>query len=111
MSSSVRSFSRRAACRNQISPSGKIVGPGNAEETPLWVMGVWEHIAGRGIAIFSRRRTPPGMGEREDMGAEKLDSVTHVRGPAPLQITYRASSGQEITSTLEPGKTFETMTK
>ncbi len=37
--------------------------------------------------------------------------VTHVRGPAPLQITLRPSSGQEVTSTLEPGQTFETTIK
>src|SRR3970282_2265651 len=35
-------FGRGGRIPHQISPSGRIVGEGNAAETPLWVMALWD---------------------------------------------------------------------
>jgi glycogen debranching enzyme len=86
---------------HQISPSGRIVGQGNAQETPQWVMAVWDAYRWTGDRGFLAKTYPtvlkgmfdytlgkidadgdnypsgPGMVERNDMGAEKLDSAAY----------------------------------
>lgn len=95
-------FQQEGRVPHQISPSGKIVGPGNAEETPLWVIGVWDAYrwtgdrdflaaaypaAVKGLFDYTLGKTDPdgdgypagpGMVERDDMGAEKLDSAAYL---------------------------------
>jgi hypothetical protein len=94
-------FGRGGRIPHQISPSGRIVGEGNAEETPLWVMALWDSYRWTGDRDFLAEVYPravegmfdrtlgtidfdkdgypagPGMVEREDMGAEKLDSAAY----------------------------------
>lgn len=86
---------------HQRSPSGAIVVPGNAAETPLWVMALWDAYRWTGDRAFLEAVYPaavhglldytlgsldsdgdgypsgPGLIEREDMGAEKLDSAAY----------------------------------
>ena len=87
---------------HQISPSGKIASPGNASETPLWVMGLWEAYrwtgdrdllieaypaAIKGLFDYTLGKidpdgdgypSGPGIVERDDMGTEKLDSTAYL---------------------------------
>lgn len=86
---------------HQISPSGRIVGPGNAQETPQWVMGAWDYYCWTGDREFLASVYPtalkglfdytltridrdgdnfpsgPGMVEVEGMGDEKLDAAAY----------------------------------
>lgn len=86
---------------HQISPSGKIVGAGNAQETPLWVMSVWDAYCWTGDRAFLQEVYPavlqgmfayvlgaidpdgdgypsgPGIIEVNGMGEEKLDSAAY----------------------------------
>lgn len=86
---------------HQRSPSGAIVAQGNAAETPLWVIALWEAYRWTGdreyldmvypaavhglldytLGTLDRDRdgypSGPGLIEREDMGAEKLDSAAY----------------------------------
>jgi hypothetical protein len=94
-------FGRGGRIPHQISPSGRIVGEGNAAETPLWVMALWDSYRWTGDRDFLAEVYPrvvegmfdrtlgtldfdkdgypagPGMVERDDMGAEKLDSAAY----------------------------------
>jgi glycogen debranching enzyme len=86
---------------HQISPSGRVAFPGNAQETPLWVMSIWDAYRWTGDRAFLSEMVPgalrgmfdyvlgeldadgdgypsgPGMVEAEGMGAEKLDSAVY----------------------------------
>ncbi len=86
---------------HQISPSGRVAFAGNAEETPLWVIGVRDAYRWTGDIAFLRELYPgarrgmleyvlgtidpdgdgypdgPGMVEVDGMGAEKLDSAAY----------------------------------
>jgi len=86
---------------HQRSPSGEIVVNGNTAETPLWVMALWDTYRWTGDRAFLEAVYPaavhglldytlgsldpdgngypsgPGLVEREDMGAEKLDSAAY----------------------------------
>ena len=86
---------------HQLSPSGALVGQGSAAETSLWVSSVWDAYRWTGDREFLARLyqpaiqglfgytlgeidrdgdgypSGPGMVEREDMGAEKLDSAAY----------------------------------
>jgi len=86
---------------HQISPTGAIVVPGNAAETPLWVSAVWDAYRWTGDRGFLASVYPaavqgllehtfgdldrdgdgyphgPGMVEREDMGARRLDVAAY----------------------------------
>jgi glycogen debranching enzyme len=86
---------------HQISPSGKVAFPGNAQETPLWVMSVWdayrwtgsrailedcfpgavqglfEYVLGVIDADGDGYPSGPGMVEAQGMGEEKLDSAAY----------------------------------
>jgi glycogen debranching enzyme len=87
---------------HQISPSGRIAFPGHASVTPLWVLGLWDVYRWRGDRDLLAAAYPvavkglfeytldkidsdgdgypsgPGIVERNDMGAEKLDSVAYL---------------------------------
>ena len=91
----------RGRVPHQISPSGRVAFAGNAEETQLWVMGVWDAYRWTGDKDFLRALYPgaklglleyvlgtidpdgdgypdgPGMVEVEGMGPEKLDSAAY----------------------------------
>jgi glycogen debranching enzyme len=86
---------------HQISPSGRIVWPGNAQETPQWVMSAWDYyrwtgdrdfLAGvyptalKGLLDYTLTKidrdrdnfpSGPGIVEVEGMGDEKLDSAAY----------------------------------
>lgn len=86
---------------HQISPSGKVAFAGNAQETPQWVMSIWDAYRWTGDREFLARLYPgalqgmfgyvlgaidpdgdgypsgPGMVEVEGMGAEKLDTAAY----------------------------------
>jgi hypothetical protein len=86
---------------HQISPSGRLVFPGNAQETPLWITGIWEAYRWTGDRAFLAEMFPaawlamfetvlgandpdgdgypsgPGMVEVEGMGEETLDSAAY----------------------------------
>lgn len=86
---------------HQVSPSGRIVGPGNAQETPQWVMSAWDYYrwtgdrdflasvyptALKGLLDYTLTRidrdgdnfpSGPGIVEVEGMGDEKLDSAAY----------------------------------
>lgn len=86
---------------HQISPSGQVAFAGNAEETPLWVLGAWDAFRWNGDRQFLAEMFPgawkgmfeyvlgtidpdgdgypsgPGMVEVEGMGPEKLDSAAY----------------------------------
>lgn len=86
---------------HQLSPSGKTAFPGNAQETPLWVMSVWDAYRWTGDRNFLAEMYPgavkgmfeyvlgtidpdgdgypsgPGMVEVSGMGEEKLDSAAY----------------------------------
>jgi glycogen debranching enzyme len=93
--------SERGHVPHQLSPSGAQVGSGNAAETPLWVASVWDAYRWTGDRDFLARLyrpviqslfgytlgeidpdgdsypSGPGVVEKEDMGAEKLDSAVY----------------------------------
>lgn len=95
-------FAQNASVPHQVSPAGHVIFPGNAEETPLWVTGVWEAYRWTGDRAFLAELYPaaytglfehclaaidpdgdgypsgPGMVEAEGMGAEKLDSAVYL---------------------------------
>lgn len=86
---------------HQISPSGKVAFQGNTQETPQWVMSIWDAFRWTGDRDFLVRMfdgvwkgmfeyvlgtidsdgdgypSGPGMVEVEGMGAEKLDSAAY----------------------------------
>jgi glycogen debranching enzyme len=86
---------------HQISPSGKAAFAGNAQETPQWVISIWDVFRYTGDRNFLARLYPgalkgmydyvldvidpdgdgypsgPGIVEVTDMGAEKLDSAAY----------------------------------
>ncbi len=86
---------------HQISPSGKTAFPGNAQETPLWILSVWDAYRWTGDRAFLAEMYPgalrgmfdyvlgaidadgdgypsgPGMVEMSGMGEEKLDSAAY----------------------------------
>lgn len=91
----------RGRVPHQISPSGRVAFAGNAQETPLWVMSVWDACRWTGDRAFLEEMYPhalrgmfdyvlgtidadgdgypsgPGMVEMEGMGEEKLDSAVY----------------------------------
>lgn len=94
-------FHQEGRIPHQISPSGKIAFPGNATATPLWILGLWDAyrwtgdrdllaaaypVATQGLFDYTLGKidpdgdgypSGPGMVERDDMGAEKLDSAAY----------------------------------
>lgn len=94
-------FDAQGSVPHQRSPSGAIVGQGNAAETPLWVMALWDSYRWTGDGVFLEKVYPaavqglldytlgcldrdgdgypigPGLVEKEDMGAKKLDSAAY----------------------------------
>lgn len=94
-------FHQQGCISHQISPSGRIAFPGNATATPLWILGLWDAyrwigdldllaaaypIAVKGLFDYTLGKidpdgdgypSGPGMVERDDMGAEKLDSAAY----------------------------------
>lgn len=86
---------------HQISPSGRVAFQGNAQETPQWVMCIWDAFRWTGSRAFLAEHYPgavkgifdyvlgeldpdgdgypssPGMVEAEGMGPEKLDSAAY----------------------------------
>ncbi len=86
---------------HQRSPSGAITATGNAVETPLWVMSLWDSYRWTGNRAFLQAVYPaavrgllahtlgdldhdrdgypsgPGMIERDDMAAKKLDTAAY----------------------------------
>ena len=94
-------FDSQGSVPHQRSPSGSIVGLGNAAETPLWVMALWDAYRWTGNQVFLEAVFPPavqglldytlgcldrdgdgypfgpGLVEKEDMGAKKLDSAAY----------------------------------
>ncbi len=96
-----KEFDALGSVPHQRSPSGAIVVQGNAAETPLWVMALWDAYRWTGDRAFLKAVYPAavqslldytlgsldpdgdgypigaGLVEREDMGAKKLDSVTY----------------------------------
>jgi glycogen debranching enzyme len=99
---------------HQISPSGKIAFSGNAQETPQWVMSIWDAYRWTGDSVFLAEMYPgahkgmfdyvlniidpdgdgypsgPGMVEAEGMGAEKLDSAAYTW--AALQVMEKMAA-------------------
>lgn len=95
-------FHQAGRVPHQISPSGRIAFPGHASVTPLWVLGLWDAYRWTGDRELLTEAYPvavqglfeytlgvidpdgdgypsgPGIVEREDMGAEKLDSVAYL---------------------------------
>ncbi len=94
-------FDALGSVPHQRSPSGAIVVPGNAAETPLWVMALWDAYRWTGDRTFLEAVYPAamqgllqytlgsldpdgdgypigaGLVEKEDMGAKKLDSAAY----------------------------------
>ena len=94
-------FDALGSVPHQRSPSGAIVVPGNAAETPLWVMSLWDAYRWTGDRAFLEAIYPAaiqgllqytlgnldpdghgypigaGLVEKEDMGAKKLDSAAY----------------------------------
>jgi len=94
-------FDALGSVPHQRSPSGAIVVPGNAAETPLWVMSLWDAYRWTGDRAFLETVYPTamqgllqytlgsldpdgdgypigaGLVEKEDMGAKKLDSAAY----------------------------------
>ena len=94
-------FDAQGSVPHQRSPSGAIVAQGNAAETPLWVMALWDAYRWTGDRAFLEAVYPaavqglldttlgsldrdgdgypcgPGLVERDDMGAKKLDSTSY----------------------------------
>lgn len=94
-------FDAQGSVPHQRSPSGAIVSQGNAAETPLWVVALWEAYRWTGDRAFLEAVYPsavqglleytlgsldpdgdgypsgPGLIERGDMGAKKLDSAVY----------------------------------
>lgn len=86
---------------HQISPSGRVAFAGNAPESPLWIMSIWdvyrwsgdreflaglfpaawksmfEYVLGRIDPDGDSYPSGPGMVEVEGMGEEKLDSAAY----------------------------------
>ena len=97
-------FQQDGLVPHQISPSGRIAFRGNAGETPLWVTSVWDAYrwtGDRGVLESSYQTAVrglfdymlavsglnpdgdgypigPGMVERDDMGAKKLDNASYL---------------------------------
>lgn len=95
------SYLEQGRVPHQISPAGHVAFAGNAQETPLWVMSIWDAYRWTGDRAFLREIFPgawhammvyvlgtidpdgdgypsgPGMVEVEGMGAEKLDSAAY----------------------------------
>jgi glycogen debranching enzyme len=95
-------FQQNGCVPHQVSPSGKIVGEGNAQETPQWVMAVWDGYRWTGDRDFLAAAYPtcvqglfdytlddadrdgdrypegPGMVEKQGMGPEKVDSACYL---------------------------------
>lgn len=87
---------------HQVSPAGSVTSPGNAQETPQWVIALWDVYRWTGDRDLLAELYPvaiaglfdytlgtldldgdghpagPGMVEREDMGVEKLDSAAYL---------------------------------
>lgn len=96
-----KKFDALGSVPHQRSPSGAIVVHGNAAETPLWVMALWDayrwtgdrgfleavyQAAVQGLLDYTLRSLNPdgdgypigaGLVEKEDMGAKKLDSAAY----------------------------------
>lgn len=94
-------FDALGSVPHQRSPSGTLVGSGNAAETPLWVMALWDAYRWSGDRAFLEAVYPAamqgllqytlgsldpdgdgypigaGLVEKEDMGAKKLDSAAY----------------------------------
>ena len=94
-------FDAQGSVPHQRSPSGATVAQGNAAETPLWVMALWDAYRWTGDRDFLERIFPaavkglldytlgfldrdgdgypvgPGLVEKEDMGSKKLDSAAY----------------------------------
>jgi len=92
-------YQQQGRIPHQVSPSGRLLFPGNALETPLWVASIWEAYRWTGDRDFLARLYPtalrglleytlgtidtdgdgyasgPGAVEREMMGEEKLDTA------------------------------------
>ena len=92
----------RGRIPHQISPSGRTSFPGNAQETPQWVMSVWDSYRWTGDRDFLAAAYPttveglfdhtldtadrdgdnypegPAMVEKEGMGPEKVDSASYL---------------------------------
>lgn len=86
---------------HQLSPSGDLVVSGNAQESPHWVVALWDAYRWTGDRAFLEEMYPaaleslfsytlgsnnpdgdgypsgPGIVEREDMGEKKLDSAVY----------------------------------
>lgn len=97
-------FDTQGSVPHQRSPSGTIVAQGNAAETPLWVMALWDAFRWTGNQEFLRAVFPAaaqglldytlgslnrdgdgypvgsGLVEKDDMGAKKLDTVAYTWG-------------------------------
>ena len=104
-------FDALGSVPHQRSPFGAIAVQGNAAETPLWVMALWDAYRWTGDRGFLETVYPaalqglldftlgildhdgdgypsgPGLIEREDMGAEKLDSCLLYTSPSPRDRT------------------------
>ena len=107
---------------HQCSPSGAIVGQGNAAETPLWVMALWEAYRWTGDRGFLEAVYPaavqglldytlgrldpdgdgypsgPGLIEREDMGAEKLDHAAYTWAALRALVQMAGAMGDTATA-------------
>jgi glycogen debranching enzyme len=95
-------FHEKGRIPHQISPAGDIVGAGNAQETPQWVMAIWDFYRWTGDSEFLASVYPtavaglfdytlgsidkdsdgypegPAMVERAGMGAEKVDATAYL---------------------------------
>ena len=96
-----RRFQQEGRVPHQISPSAKTAFPGNAQETALWVLSLWDAYRWTGDRAFLQENYPgavlglldytlgtidpdgdgypsgPGMVEVSGMGEEKLDSAAY----------------------------------
>lgn len=94
-------FDMQGSVPHQRSPSGAEIGQGSAVETPLWVIALWDAYRWTGDRAFLETVFPsavqglldytlgcldrdgdgypfgPGLVEKEDMGAKKLDSAAY----------------------------------